>query len=364
MHVRLKGINSITKRLADGTRRTYYYAWKGGPPLSGAPGTPEFVASYNEAVARKVVPPRGTLLSLFQAYQASAEFLGLAEVTRKGYVWHIKRVEPEFGDFPLAGLTDRRTRGIFLAWRDRVAASSGRRVADYCWAVLARMLSWGLDRGLVLANPCARGGRLHHVTRRDKVWTPDDEAAFLRHAAPHLHLPLLLALWTGQRQGDLLRLPWSAYDGTHIRLRQSKTGARVVIPVGAPLKAMLDHTPKRSTMILTNPVGQKPWTSEAFASAWTRACKRAGITGLTFNDLRGTAATRLALSECTEAEIASITGHSLRDVRSILDLHYLHRDPALAENAIAKLERRTNTPNCPPNWQRSSPSKTERSLGG
>ena len=37
-----------------------------------------------------------------------------------------------------------------------------------------------------------------------------------------------------QKQGDLLRLPWSAYDGTHIRLRQAKTGRRVVIPAGAP----------------------------------------------------------------------------------------------------------------------------------
>jgi integrase len=365
MRIRLKGINPVPKTLADGTRRTYWYAWKGGPPLRGEPGTPEFVASYNEAVARKVMPPRGTLLSVMQAYQTSAEFLGLAEVTRKGYVRHIKRIEPDFGDFPLAGLTDRRTRGLFLAWRDRVAASSGRRAADYCWAVFARMLSWALDRGLVLANPCIRGGRLHHGTRRDKVWSADDEATFLRHAPPHLHLPLLLALWTGQRQGDLLRLQWSAYDGTHIRLRQKKTGQPIKLRPGAPLKAMLDATPKRSTMILTNPnqAGQ-PWTSEAFASAWTRACKRAGITGLTFNDLRGTAVTRLALSECTEAEIASITGHSLRDVRSILDLHYLHRDPALAENAIRKLERRTNAPNCPPNWQGSSLSKTEKSRGG
>ncbi|MGB8749286.1 MAG: integrase, partial [Pseudolabrys sp.] len=55
------------------------------------------------------------------------------------------------------------------------------------------------------------------------------------------------------------------------------------------------------------------------------------------------AVTRLALAECTEAEIATITGHSLRDVRSILDAHYLHRDPALAENAIRKLERRTES---------------------
>ena len=45
------------------------------------------------------------------------------------------------------------------------------------------------------------------------VPTADDEAMFLRHAPKYFHLPLLLALWTGQRQGDLLRLPWSAYDG-------------------------------------------------------------------------------------------------------------------------------------------------------
>jgi hypothetical protein len=59
---------------------------------------------------------------------------------------------------------------------------------------------------------------------------------------------------------------------------------------------------------------------------------------VTFNDLRGTAVTRLALAGSTEAEIATITAHSLRDVRSILDAHYLNRNPALAENAIRKLE--------------------------
>jgi hypothetical protein len=39
-------------------------------------------------------------------------------------------IEREFGDFPLAALTDKRTRGEFLAWRDRLALKSKRR-ADY-----------------------------------------------------------------------------------------------------------------------------------------------------------------------------------------------------------------------------------------
>jgi integrase len=341
--IRLKGLNSNRKRLADGTFRTYWYAWKGGPALRGEPGTPEFVASYNEAVAHKITPPTGKLISVLQRYQQADEFLSLAARSRADYVRMIKVIEREFRDFPLSAMTDNRTRGIFKAWRERLSIAS-RRQADYAWTVLARVLSFGMDRGLVAANPCARGGRLYRGSRAEKIWTADDEAAFLRKAPAHLHLPLLLALWTGQRQGDLLRLPWSAYDGTHIRLRQSKTGARVVIKVGAPLKAVLDATPKRSTIILTNLDG-KPWTNDGFRASWRKACKRAGIVGVTFHDLRGTAVTRLALAGCTEAEIATITGLSLRSVRAILDTHYLSRETALGDAAITKLETRTKSPN-------------------
>ena len=345
MRVRLKGINSLTKRLADGQVVTYWYAWKGGPRLHGQPGSPEFIASYNEAVSRKVTPPAGVMFSVLQGYQASQDFLDLSKRTRDDYIGKIKQIEKEFGDFPLSALADRRTRGVFLAWRDKLAHSS-RRQADYSWVVLARVLSWALNRGLIAANPCEKGGRLYGGTRADKIWSTDDEANFLRKGPTHLHLALVLALWTGQRQGDLLRLPWSSYDGTHIRLRQSKGGVRVVVPVGAPLKAALDAAArtKKGPLILVNSDG-KPWTPDGFRSSWRKACTQAGVVGVTFHDLRGTAVTRLALVGATEAEIASITGHALRDVRAILDAHYLHRDPALAESAIRKLERGTKTPN-------------------
>jgi integrase len=342
MRVRLKGINSYTARLADGSIKTYWYAWKGGPRLKGKPGSAEFHASYNEAVSAKIRPPDGILLSLLQGYQQSEDFRLLAERTRRDYAHIIHRaIEPEFADLPLTAMTDRRMRGIFLGWRDRLATKS-RRQADYAWTVLARVLSWSKDRGHIITNPCERGGRVYRGSRADKVWTEDDQATFLRSAPAHLHLPLLLAVWTGQRQGDLLALPWSAYDGKYIRLRQSKTKVRVVIPVGAPLKAALDATAKRSTIVLTT-IDGKPWTPDGFRSSWGKAYDRAGLAGVTFNDLRGTAVTRLALVGCTEAEIATITGHTLRDVRSILDSHYLHRDVALAESAIRKLERGTDS---------------------
>jgi hypothetical protein len=236
MRVRLKGINSKRKKLADGSFRTYYWLGKGGPPLRGEPGTPEFSASYNEAVARKVIQPSGKLQSVLQAYQQSDDFLGLAPRSRFDYINKIKVIEKTFSDFPLDALTDRRTRGVFMAWRDKLAVQS-RRQADYTWTVLARVLSWSLDRGLTASNPCTRGGRLYHGSRAEKVWTDADEAMFLERAPAHLHLALVLALWTGQRQGDLLRLPWSAYDGTHIEKAGREAEARANEARAATAKA-------------------------------------------------------------------------------------------------------------------------------
>ena len=343
MRVRLKGINSLRKTLADGRKVTYWYAWKGGPRLPGNPGDPEFIAAYNEAVARKVPQKPGTLQSVLNAFQDSSDWFDLAERTQRDYVKLIKIIEEKFGSFPLSAISDRRTRSLFLAWRDERAKKS-RRQADYGWQVLARVLSWAHGRGLVTANPCERGGRVYRASRNSNIWTPEDEAAFLKVAPAHLHLPLILALWTGQRQGDLLRLAWTQYDGDRIRLKQGKTGARVVIPVGAPLRAALNAHRCKEGRILVNSEGA-PWTPDGFRSSWRKACGAAGIVGITFNDLRGTAVTRLAVAECTEAEIATITGHSLRDVRSILDSHYLHRDQKLAESAIRKLEKGTKIPN-------------------
>jgi integrase len=253
--VHLKGLNWSTKRLANGEVRTYWFAWRGGPRLPGQPGDAEFLAAYNAAIATKIAPPAGALQTVLAEYQRSSDFLQLAERTRTDYKNKIKVIEASFGDLPIAALSDRRTRGIFLAWRDQLATSS-RRQADYSWAVLALILAWGLDRGLLTTNPCERGGRVYRGSRVDKIWLAPDEAAFLKRGPAHLHLPLMLGLWTGQRQGDLLRLSWSRYDGSHIRLRQRKTGVRVTIPVGAPLKAMLDATPKRSPLILVNSEGK------------------------------------------------------------------------------------------------------------
>jgi len=142
-------------------------------------------------------------------------------------------------------------------------------------------------------NPCTNGDKLNQGTRVDKIWSDEDVARFLRTAPSYLHLAMLLAINTGQRQGDLLRLLWSAYDGKEIKMRQRKTGAYVPIPVSDALKTALDAASRKSPIMLVNSDG-KPWSESGFQGAWGKATVRAGIRGVTFHDLRGTAVVTLA----------------------------------------------------------------------
>jgi integrase len=335
MRVHLKGIHTAKVKVASGQRINYYYAWRNGPRLVGEPGTPEFMASHHAAIASRREPDRATFHSVIAGYQASQDFIGLGPRTRADYLKQIKKIEEQFGTLPLAALDDARVTKDFLEWRDRMANSP--RSADYAWSVLMLLCSWARTRGLTLYRPPERIERLYKADRSEKIWEETHLASFLAVASEPQKRALVLALETGQRQGDLLALPWSAYDGQWIRLRQSKTNRRVNIPVTRRLRAMLDNSKRTATVILTNKKGL-PWSPKAFRTAWGETMRKAKITGLHFHDLRGTAVTRLAEAECSNAEICSITGHAMKDVGAILD-KYLARTDKIALAAIAKLER-------------------------
>ncbi|MEP1651935.1 MAG: hypothetical protein ABJK03_17105 [Paracoccaceae bacterium] len=74
----------------------------------------------------------------------------------------------------------------------------------------------------------------------------------------------------------------------------------MVIPVARPLKDALDLAAldKKAVTILTTTKGT-PWTSDGLRTTWGKVVAK--VTGLTFHDLRGSAVTRLALEDCSEA---------------------------------------------------------------
>ena len=341
MRTRLSGINTVTKRLSSGATVRYYYHRATGRKLSGEPGSASFLQDYAAAEAATSKRLEGTFSGLMHDYLHSPEFGKRAESTQKEYRRMLAKAEEQFGRMPLAALEDKRVRQDFMSWRAKVAKSSGDREADNRLSVVSAMLSWANENGRIFSNHVLGFRRLYSVDRSELIWMPEHIQSFMDVAPVEMQRALILALHTGQRQGDLLRLTWGNYDGRAISLRQGKTGRRVDIPCTRALRRMLDGMNRDAAVILTTKTGQ-PWKARYFKTQWEAASKAAGISELHFHDLRGTAITMLAEAGCTTAQIASITGHSLKTVATILD-RYLARTKVLAGEAVALFENATST---------------------
>jgi integrase len=204
------------------------------------------------------------------------------------------------------------------------------------------VLSWAAKDGPLRVNVLDGFERAYTSDRSDIIWLPEHIEAFMQAASTEMQFAMVLALHTGQRQGDILRMAWSQYDGTSITLRQGKarrlgrSAPTIRVPCTKALKATLDAAQRRAAVMLTTKTGLA-FKKRYFAEQWEETCKAAGIVDLHFHDMRGTTVTMLAEAGCTLPEIVSITGHTLRRAQDILD-KYLARTSKLAESAIAKFE--------------------------
>ncbi len=341
MRTRIKGINTIKRCLASGVTATYYYHRSTGTRIDAEPGTPAFFVAIAAAEAKMRRRDAGTLGGLLREFETTKHWRKLAESTRKEYRRVFSFWEDKYGTCPYAALEDKEFRRDILKWHDEYSAKFPRE-ADNRVTILARVLSWGATDGPINRNVLQTFDRAYDGDRSEIIWLPEHVEAFMAKANDEMKLGLVLALHTGQRQGDLLRLAWGNYNGTHLSLRQGKSrrgekaGRLVTIKCTKALKETLDGLQKRSTLILTTKTG-RAFKKRYFAEQWEATCKEADLTNLHFHDLRGTTVTMLFQAGCNLGEIVSITGHSLRRAQEILD-KYLARTSTMADSAIAKFE--------------------------
>ena len=274
------------------------------------------------------------MAALVVAYKGSADWSNLRPATKTDYLKVLDPLQERFGHLAVATMP----REFVLSLRDEYASKDGKptpRRANRFIAVLRLLLSWGVDRGWRKDNPALRP-KLLRTGAGYRSWNAQEVRTFLDSATPELRLASLLAVCTGQRKGDLLRMPWTAYDGSGVELVQAKTGARLWVPAHRALRDALDCTQRRAVTILTRPDG-RPWGEDHFNHAFGAAVKEAGLEGLVFHGLRHTAATWLAEAGCTPHQIAAITGHKTLAMVARYTEQAGQRQRATA--AIRRLER-------------------------
>lgn len=334
--VELKNLHIVTSK-----GRQYVYAWRGGPRVNAALGSPQFMQAYNEAIAEHRVPDRTKFRAQLQGYRASHDFRKLSPVTRKIWGRWLDRINAHFGNLSTAQF-DRpaRIRPLIRKWLSTF--SDRPRTYDYAKQVLSRVLSYVVDRGEIASNPCEGIKTVYDSDRSEIIWTDDDLKQLRAAASPEVMLAVDLAAATGLRTADLFRLSWSHVQDDAIVITTSKSRFKreAVVPLYDDLRALLKRIPKRSPVILTNSRG-RPW--RGFSSSFTGAIEAAKMEDrdLHFHDLRGTAATRFYLADLSIRTIAEILGWTEEDVQKIIR-RYVSRKAAV-QDAIRKMRARSGT---------------------
>jgi integrase len=326
--VSLKGIAKVTAK-----GHIYYYAWRGGPRLRGKPGSPEFMASYHEAIEDRRIPDPDRFRSLVTLYKASPDYRKLAASTKDNWTPWLDRIGDYFGDLRIAQF-DRpeKIRSLIRRWRNRWGDKP--RTADYGMQVLSRVLSYAVDPlGKIASNPCEGIKQLYSGNRSEIIWTGTDIVRLKQTCPVEIAQAVDLAAHTGLRLGDLLRLSWSHVGEDIITTKTGKSGHRreAIIPIYDSLRNVLANIPRRATTILTNS-RHHPWRRDGFGSSFNKAKIAAGMTDtdLHFHDLRGTAATRFYVAGLSERVIAEIMGWEEEHVTRIIR-RYVDRSAATKE---------------------------------
>jgi integrase len=231
----------------------------------------------------------------------------LSDNTRSQRERHLDKIEAAWGDLSVASLEARHV----LQLRDNHAATPGE--ANNIARALSSLMSWSIPRGWRTYNPCTKI-RMLRIGEGFAPWTWEEIEKFRAEARTDLWWAAAIALYSGQRQADVLGMLWSDIQDGLISVTQNKTGKKLWIPMHINLRAVLAEIPRVSVHVLTNTCGL-PWTTHGFKASWgtelnRKAFKEFRTRELVFHGLRKSAVVFLLEAGCTDAEVSAITGQS------------------------------------------------------
>ena len=265
---------------------------------------------------------------MIRDYRASDEFLALKPKTQRDYGRMLELFAP-IDTHPAEEVRRRHIREL------RKELSGKARTQKLFTQVASALFNFGIDNDYCSANPASRMKRIGKV----KAYVPWSDEQFERfersNPAVHLLTAYMIARYTGQRRGDVLKMARSAYASGCIEVRQEKTDEPLTIPAHWRLKRYLDEVPKHSLLFVVDANG-RPLQETGFSKEFRAALDSAGLSGLHFHGLRHSAGRALAEAGCSSHEIQSITGH--RTLQMVEHYTKAARQKKLASAAIAKLE--------------------------
>ena len=275
--IKLNYVNSVRKGA-----RIYRYFRRAGSKriaLPGLPGSPEFMAAYQDALeqtaeaklaigADRTVP--GTVNAVIAAFYTSATFTKNRPITRQTDRNILEAFRVRNGDKRIAMMEERHVRAAIDEKAGKPAAQRN------LLRVLRVLLTFAVEQKLRKDNPAAGIKLKKTKTTGFHTWTDEEVCQFeARHpVSSKARLALALLLYTAQRRSDVVRLGPAhviTRDGKQrFVFTQTKTGTAMDIPVAPPLAEIIAATPM---------VGMKTYSGHRLRQAVHRSRLRQLVQG-------------------------------------------------------------------------------------
>ncbi len=332
--------------------------------LPGLPGSAEFMAAYEAALAGMTAPRHeigasrtkpGTINAAIVAYYAHATFTDLAPATQRMRRNILERFRAQhapsnqtYGDKHVATLPPDAIERLLARMKPFAQRNWLKTLRGLMrFAVDARLRDNDPTREIELRRNARTSGHL--------TWGADEIARYRdKHPIGTVaRIALELMLNVAARRGDAYQLGRQhiTKDGRlswRPRKTRRSTGRTVTVPILPELRAALDAMPASDALtFLTTDFGKPFASGAAFGNKFADWCEEAGLQGVVGDDgqtrnfrahgLRKAACRRLAEHGCTAPEIMAVSGHStLAQVQIYID----EADRArMAETAMRKLSR-------------------------
>src|SRR6266704_3077308 len=269
---------------------------------------------------------------------------------RKSFVWVRRRINlhlmPFFGGFRAVDVTTDRVRA-YIIQRQLEGASNGSINREL--AALKRMFNLGCEMTPPKVACVPYIPMLRECNVRKGFFEHDQYLALQRELPEYLKPVLTFGYFTGAREGEILSLKWDQVDldrhTVHLEPGSTKNDQPRTIPLAGELLEVLKI--QKATCESRFPecdyvFHRKGQQIGNFQRAWKSACKRAGLSGRLFHDLRRSAVRNLVRAGVPERVAMAISGHK---TRSVFDRYNIVAERDLHE-AASRFEK--HLADCPP----------------
>lgn len=289
------------------------------------------------------VGPSSQVKHVINYYLRSQQFASLASSSQLKYEAELKKVsDTKLGSTPINKLTAKLCNEVYEQWVKEYSVARANERAR----LFSIVLNFARSLDLTNDNPMSKVKKLKH-----EPWTPiwDRQQvetflnlAFTKFEYRNTGLLVMMCYEWAQRPRDICNLKWSNLDldNAKVKIRQSKRGAEVELPIEEPLLSMLKKQKQDwgfQTLVIPHhrPTDNAyvPLTTQTFGPILRKIKQECGLPEeLKIGHLRKTAITEFVSAGVDSTGIMQCTGH--KNIASLNPyLRHTYEGAKTAQNA-------------------------------